>query len=428
MNVLVLGATGLIGGHTLAALRAAGCHVIGASRRRPDGVAASDWHALDMAAMTEPAAWLPLLAGVDAVVNCVGIIRARRPGDFDRLHRAAPVALFAACEQLGVRRVIQLSALGSDPAAATDYWRSKGEAEAALRRRRLHATIVRPSLVYGEEGASSRLFRTLATLPLLAMPMAHGAPVQPIHVDDLAAVIVRLLLRDEDAPAELAAVGPRALSMAGYLAALRAGMGAPPALVLELPLPLARLTARLAALHPASALTPDAQTMLERSADGGNTADAGPVSAVLARTPRDPASFARPVQLPAAVLGWGAPALRIALALLWLVTAWASWWGWPHADSVRWLAACGVPPGWREPLLLAASGLDGAIGSLLLLRPRRWLWPLQLALVAGYSAILTVFLPAFWGHPFGVLSKNLPLLAAMLVLWRLDGDQESERH
>lgn len=427
MNVLVLGATGLIGSHTLQALRAAGCNAIGASRRRPPGEAEGQWRELDMGAMTAEAAWLPLLAGVDAVVNCVGIIRAAQPGDFDRLHRAAPVALFAACERLGVRRVVQLSALGSDADGATEYWRSKGAAEADLRRRRLCATIVRPSLVYGEEGASSRLFRTLATLPLLAMPMAHGALVQPMHVDDLAAVIVRLL-QDGAMAGELAAVGPRPLTMAAYLAELRAGMGAAPALVLELPLPLARLTARLAALHPASALTPEALTMLERSADGSNTGDAGPVGALLRRAPRDPATFARPAQLPAAVLAWGAPALRVTLALLWLITAWASWWGWPHADSAGWLAACGVPVRWREPLLLAASALDGAIGLLLLLRPRRWLWPLQLALVAGYSAIMSIFLPAFWLHPFGVLSKNLPLLAALLLLWRLNGEQGAQRH
>jgi uncharacterized protein YbjT (DUF2867 family) len=418
MRILILGATGLIGSHALRALRAAGCTVTGASRRRPPDERVEDWIELDFGAMTNERDWLPLLAGVDAVVNCVGIIREAREGDFDRLHRAAPVALFAACERLGVRRVVQVSALGSHPDAATGYWRSKGAAEADLRKRRLSATIIRPSLVYGEDGASSVMFRMLATLPVLMMPMAHGAKVQPIHVDDLADVVVKLIMEDGTAPHELAVVGPRAMTMAGYLAALRGGMRAPPSLVMDLPMPIARVVARVAALIPSSALTPESLLMLEQSADGSNTADAAPTAARLGRAPRDPARFTRPEQRVVAAWSWGEPMVTVAVALLWLITAYVSWFAWPHADSLAWLAACHVPAPAQEPLLLAASLTDAAIGALLLLRPRRWLWAAQLALVGGYTLALSAFLPGFWLHPFGPLSKNLPLLALMFVMWR----------
>ena len=418
MKILILGATGLIGSDVLRALRAAGCTVIGASRRRPLDERAEDWIELDFGAMTHERDWLPLLAGVDAVVNCVGIIREARDGDFDRLHRAAPVALFAACERLGVRRVVQVSALGSHPDAATGYWRSKGAAEADLRQRRLSATIIRPSLVYGEDGASSVMFRMLATLPALMMPMAHGAKVQPIHVEDLADVVVKLIMEDGTAPHELAVVGPRAMTMAGYLGALRGGMGAAPSLVMDLPMPVARVVARIAALVPSSALTPESLLMLEQSADGSNTADAAPTAARLGRPLRDPARFTRPDQRVVAAWSWGEPLLTVAVALLWLITAYVSWFAWPHADSMAWLAACGVPGLAREPVLLAASLTDVAVGALLLLRPRRWLWAAQLALVGGYTLAMSVFLPGFWLHPFGPLSKNLPLLALMFVMWR----------
>jgi uncharacterized protein YbjT (DUF2867 family) len=418
MKVLILGATGLIGSHALRALRAAGCDVVGASRRRPADERAQDWMEVDFGRMTSESDWLPLLSGVDAVVNCVGIIREARDGDFDRLHRAAPVAVFAACERLGVRRVVQVSALGSHPDAATGYWRSKGAAEAALLARRLSVTIIRPSLVYGEDGASSVMFRMLATLPVLMMPMAHGAKVQAIHVDDLAAVLVRLVLAEGGVPRELAVVGPRATTMAGYLGALRSGMQAAPALVLDLPMPLARVVARVAGMIPSSALTPESLLMLEQSADGGNTADAGPAVALLGRPLRDPVRFARPDQRIAAAWTWGAPLVTVAMALLWLITAYVSWFGWPRADSMAWLAACGVPAGAQQPMLLAASLADAAVGVLLLLYPRRWVWALQLALVGGYTAIMSVCLPGFWLHPFGPLSKNLPLLALMLLMWR----------
>ncbi|MES2739428.1 MAG: SDR family oxidoreductase [Pseudomonadota bacterium] len=408
MNILLLGATGFIGRHAAPALRQAGHHVIGTSRP-----------GLDFGAMTTEAAWLPMLNGVDAVINCVGIIRERAPGDFALLHRDAPRALFCACERAGVRRVIHISALGSAPRAATAYWRSKGEAEQDLLGRALEATVLRPSLVYGADGASSRLFLALATLPLVALPMAHRSRVQPIDVADLAALLVKLVGMTRP-PRELAAVGPRALSMAAYLAALRRGMDAGPAVVCELPLPLARVAAGMAALHRASPLTPDALTMLAHSADDANPADPAPVAALLGRAARDPDRFTRPADKAAAVLAWGAPLCRIAIALLWLITAVVSWFGWPHAQSAAWLAACGVPPAWREAALLGASVFDATVGLALLLRPRSWLWPLQIAAVIGYTAIMSLRLAEFWLHPFGPLSKNLPLLALMIVMWRLN--------
>ncbi|MES2262824.1 MAG: SDR family oxidoreductase [Pseudomonadota bacterium] len=488
MNILVLGATGLIGSHLLRALRAAGHAATGASRHAPTGNVAP-WRALDFASLTTQAAWLQHLAGFDAVVNCVGIFRERRAGDFDMLHRAAPAALFSACERLQIRRVIHISALGSASDGASAYWRSKGAAEDALRQCSLDSVIVRPSLVYGDDGASSRLFLSLATLPVLMLPLAQRARVQPVHIDDLVAALIALLLASdrhpeqtggirpqsvsqgtvdaalgsdpeaapairklplggirprsaprsaadaalgsdpEAAPAagelpraglELDAVGPRSLSIADYIDALRLGMGAAPAIVIDLPLPLARLATHAAALHPASPLTPDTLAMLEQ----GSTADAAPLRALLGRTPRDPATFARASQRPAAVLAWGVPLARFVLAVLWLWTAIVSWFGWPHADSAAWLIACGIPARWSEAMLLSASLLDGAIGIALLLRPRRWLWPLQLALVGGYTVLMTAYLPGFWLHPFGPLIKNLPLLALMLVLWRLDGKEK----
>lgn len=419
MNILVLGATGLVGSHALLALRAAGCTVTGVSRCRPAGERPEDWLEMDFGSMTREQDWLPLLAGVDAVVNCVGIIREARDGDFDRLHRAAPVAVFAACERIGVRRVVQVSALGSHSDAVTGYWRSKGAADAdLLARHALSVSVVRPSLVYGDAGASSIMFRALATLPAVMMPMAHGAKVQASHIDDVTAVLVKLVLEPGTVPRELSMVGPRATTMAGYLDALRTGMRAAPSLVMELPSPIARLAARVASLIPASAFTPESLLMLEHSADGSNTADAGPVTAVLGRPLRDPVQFARPEQRIAATWSWGAPAATLAMAVLWLATAYVSWFGWPHADSMAWLAACGIPARWQEPVLLAASLTDAAIGVALLLRPRRWMWAAQLALVGGYTAVMSICLPEFWLHPFGPLSKNLPLLALMLVMWR----------
>jgi uncharacterized protein YbjT (DUF2867 family) len=422
MKVLLLGASGLVGRHLAPALRAAGCDVVCAGRNKPASAPAGAWRELDFATLTDSASWLPHLAGVDAVVNCVGIIRENSPGDFERIQHTAPVALFAACEQLGLRRVIQLSALGSAPDAATAFWRSKGAADADLLCRQLDATVVRLSLVYAADGASSRLFLALASMPLLALPMARRARVQPIHIDDLTSALVRLVRTPAPQPEMLALVGPRPMSIAQYVAALRNGLGAGKSFACDVPLPLARLGARVAAIHPASTLTPDSLTMLVQSADSGNTADTGAVTALLGHAPRDPASFARPEQKAAAVMSWGVPLITFTFAILWLATALVSWFGWPHAQSEQWLAACGIPAALRTPALLGASLLDGAIGCALLrflFQPRRWLWLLQLGLVASYTVVMSFCLPEFWLHPFGPLSKNLPLIAVLCVMWQL---------
>jgi hypothetical protein len=74
------------------------------------------------------------------------------------------------------------------------------------------------------------------------------------------------------------------------------------------------------------------------------------------------------------------------------------------------------------PLLLyGAAFMDLAFGiATLALRNRQWLWFAQMAVILLYTLIISVRLPEFWLHPFGPLLKNLPMLAAILVLHELE--------
>ncbi|MDY7538653.1 SDR family NAD(P)-dependent oxidoreductase [Undibacterium sp. RTI2.1] len=100
MNILVLGATGLIGSNVAVALLQSGYKVIAASRNKPTATpvnqksaksaTSSQWREIDFVGMTTEQAWLPHLKNIDVVINCVGIIREVKAGDFDVLHRAAP--------------------------------------------------------------------------------------------------------------------------------------------------------------------------------------------------------------------------------------------------------------------------------------------------------------------------------------------------
>ncbi|WP_029000488.1 SDR family oxidoreductase [Azohydromonas australica] len=429
MKVLLTGATGFIGRRLCQALLAAGHEVVAVSRHvprpAPPGTAPPRLHglALDFAQALTPEHWLPHLQGVEAVVNAVGIFRERGSQTFEALHHRAPVALFQACAQAGVRRVIQISALGVQ-AGATDYQRSKHAADEALLALPLDATVVQPSLVFGEEGPSAGFFLMLASLPLLALP--RSGALQPVHVDDAVTALVALLRAPAAAwsARRVPLVGPQPLSLTEYLQALRAAQGLPRAPVLRVPAPLAALGAGLAGRLGSSMLDADSWAMLQQ----GNAGSAEAITALLGRAPRPPQAFIPPERAAGARvqarLGWTLPLLRLSLALVWLITAAVSFGLYPVQQSYELLARTGIPPALQPLMLYGAAGFDLVLGILTLwpLRPRarRWLWATQAGLIGFYTLLITWRLPEFWLHPYGPLTKNLPILAALALLAALE--------
>lgn len=435
MRVLLTGASGFIGSHLAAALLARGHEVIAAGRH-PGRDARMGFIPADFAQDTEKAVWLARLRNVDAVVNAAGIFRPSAGGQsFAALHDAGPRALFAACAEAGVAYVVQVSALGADAGAASAFHASKKAADDALARLPLRGCIVLPSLVYGADGASARLFRMLATLPLAVRLGRSPQLVQPVHIDDVSSAVRTLLEQGVAAPAaaggaaqiqRLALAGPAPMGLVEYLATLRAGMGLRPwrLPVLRLPGWLARTAAALAGLLPGSPLDRDALRMLER----GNTADAGPLQALLGRPPRAPRDFiAQPAaERTQAQLAWLLPLLRASLAAVWIWTAIVSAFFYPVAESYALLARTGVPAMLAPLMLYGASALDLLLGIATLAWPRRsrrYVWLAQIALIAVYSIAIALRLPEFLLHPYGPLSKNLPMLAALWMLYELEKPQ-----
>ena len=190
MRILLTGASGFIGKHLLHALLAEGHDVVCAVRhpeRLPTHPHLSAIRA-DFANDTDKSTWLARLSGVEAVINTVGIFRERGAQTFENLHTRTPRALFAACaESDDVHMVVQLSALGADEEADTAYHLSKKAADDYLATLPIRAAIVQPSLVYGADGASSRVFKAMASLPFAVRLGDAPQLVQPIHVDDVVA-------------------------------------------------------------------------------------------------------------------------------------------------------------------------------------------------------------------------------------------------
>lgn len=296
LNILVCGANGFIGSRITAALTQAGHRVScgSATRLRTD----LPHVPIDFSRDTEALTWLPRLQGFDTVVNAVGVLRdsARRP--MRAVHTTTPAALFEACAQAGVRRIVQISALGigqNDEDNRTQYARTKRAAEAVLQALPADGPswiALRPSVVLGPGGDATQLFRTLAALPLLAMPgPALRARLQPIYVEDLAAAVAVLVDPASPHRGVVEVGGAREMTLAELIATLRsAGRGGPKKAAQVLPLPawIGVLSSRVGDLIPGVPWCTDTRTMLEID----NVASSAPLREWLGRPPRDVRDFA----------------------------------------------------------------------------------------------------------------------------------------
>lgn len=270
MHILVTGASGFVGSHISQALRNAGHTVTGISRRL----------GVDFNTMLSPDEWLPHLKNVDAVINCVGIIGQSRSQRFDRLHHLAPAALFAACEHVGVAKVIQISALGADEHAFSAYHLTKRAADESLRQRNLQAYILRPSLVYGRGGSSTQALMGMARLPVIPVIDQGQQQLQPVFISDLVACVLQCLGSDA-APRTIDVVGPEVVTFAQWLQKLRQAQGMAPGRLLKCPARVALPFMQLGQyFNPL--IHPDNLRMLQ----AGNTADATGITQLLGRAPQ----------------------------------------------------------------------------------------------------------------------------------------------
>ena len=419
MNILLLGADGFIGRHLVEALSAAGHH-LHRGVRTSSSVSGSGEVSIDYRHDLTVSAWLPRLAGIEVVINSVGLLRETAEARFDAVHVQAPRVLFEACAESGVQKLIQISALGADEHAASAYHLSKKAADDHLATLDLDWIIVQPAIVYGPDGASSRFFRLLASLPVLFLPDSGEQWIQPIHIDDLGEAIVRLVQPGAPARCRLLLVGPQPVRYRDLLIRLRAQLGLAPAPLLPISDRLLRLAARLGDRIPGSFLTRETLSMLAR----GNTGNPESTCALLGRFPRSLEHFITPLEAPLlryqARMDWLLPLLKIAIALVWLGSGIVSLGLYPIAQSLELLEAVGLTGTLALTTLYAASLLDIALGVATLIYPRAWLWGLQLGMVLLYSLIITLCLPGFWLHPFGPLLKNLPILAILLALFYLE--------
>jgi uncharacterized protein YbjT (DUF2867 family) len=267
MKILLTGSSGFIGRHIKQTLDKTEHELVTPSHKE------ADFNIFNRAEQ-----WLPLLKDIDVVINSVGIIVENKQQCFVQLHTHAPSALFQACVQSGVKRIIQISALGADQNAFTAYQKSKLAADNILRDLPLIWTILRPSLVYGEGGASLAMFSRLAALPLIPLPDGGRQQVQPVHISDLVAAVLQSLQADNKQTIDI--VGPQAITLAEYIQAIRVSLGKSKAHIISIPSALILASSQLGK-YILPIMHPDNLRMLQQ----GSISDATPFSTLLGHLP-----------------------------------------------------------------------------------------------------------------------------------------------
>ena len=195
----VFGASGFIGRYVVKRLAAQGYHVRVAVRDTEAALFLKPMGAVGQVVLlhtsiTRPDAVQRAVMGAEVVVNLVGILAEKKPGDFKRIHTDAAGLVATAAASCGVRHLVHLSAMGASAASPSLYAQSKAAGEAAVRQAFPSAVILRPSVVFGyEDGFFNRFAHMAQVLPRLPV-FAAGTKFQPVYVGDVADAVMAGLL------------------------------------------------------------------------------------------------------------------------------------------------------------------------------------------------------------------------------------------
>lgn len=199
--VTIFGGSGFIGRYIAWRMARAGWRVRVAVRRPNEALFVRTYGSVGqvepvLASLTHEGSVRAALSGADAVVISVGTLIERGKQSFTALHADGPGLVARVAAEMGVAKLVHVSAIGADAESDSAYARSKAEGEAAVTSACPEAVILRPSVIFGVEDEFFNRFANLARLsPVL--PITRGeARFQPVYVDDVAAAAETAILQD----------------------------------------------------------------------------------------------------------------------------------------------------------------------------------------------------------------------------------------
>lgn len=284
MRIFLTGGTGFVGRNMIEPLLGEG-HSIRALVRNPAKVQTSEqrveWIAGDV---VEGSGLDQGIAGCDAVVHLVGIIVEKGENTFEQVHQVGTRNVVEAAKRAGIKRFIQMSALGVRPDGVAAYQTTKWRGEEEVRRSGIPYCILRPSLIFGPgDGFVTQMMETMRSAPLRRPVPGDGSPCfRPIYIGDVTACFARALVANAAMNQTIELGGAEELSLNQVLTEIAscAGVSKSP---IHIPLPLMFTGAFfLERLMPNPPVTTDQLRMLRE----GSTCDIEPMVRILGVQPR----------------------------------------------------------------------------------------------------------------------------------------------
>jgi NADH dehydrogenase len=265
-TITVFGGTGFIGRYLVGALLQSGAAVRLAARhpcqvkRAAEPAIAPE---IVQADILDDVSVGAAITGADAVVNLVGILTETARQTYRAIHIEGARRVGLAAHRLGVTRLIHISALGASPTSPAVSDRTKAEGEQAVREVFPQASIVRPSLVFGEDDHFfTRFAAIIRSSPILPLIGGGTTKFQPVFVDDMTAGLLELLKRVDTAGKTYEFGGPRVYSFKALLELLLTALNRE-RILLPIPFSLAEMQAGLLELLPNPPLTRDQVRLLK---------------------------------------------------------------------------------------------------------------------------------------------------------------------
>jgi len=211
-----------------------------------------------------PASVKAALEGADAAINLVGILHESGHQTFEGVHAFGAQAIAEAVDELGIDKLVHLSALGARADASSLYARTKAEGAERVRTIMAGASILEPSVVFGPEDNFFNKFASLARFtPVFPLIGGGQTKFQPLFVSDLAQAVVACLENDEAAGQTYELGGPEVLSLKQIMEFIFAAIDRK-RITVPVPFSIARFKAQFLKLLPNPILTPDQVDMLKQ--------------------------------------------------------------------------------------------------------------------------------------------------------------------
>jgi uncharacterized protein YbjT (DUF2867 family) len=224
------------------------------------------------------------MQGCDAVIHLVGIIVEKGTNTFERVHHLGTRNVVEAAKRAGIKRFVQMSALGVRANGVAPYQTTKWKGEEEVRQSGITFCILRPSLIFGEgDGFVTQMMATMRSAPLLRPVPGDGTPkFRPIAVEDVTACFARSLTYEAATNQTVELGGADELTLNEVLeeTARCAGVRKP---AVHIPMPLMMAGATVAQkLLKNPPVTVDQLRMLRE----GSTCDIGPMKRIFGVNPR----------------------------------------------------------------------------------------------------------------------------------------------